>query len=60
MWDAMGIAAALGDDAIISASCGDCGEPMVNEILGGQLVRDEGVVHFAVPAKRWWDNIGFT
>jgi hypothetical protein len=25
-----------------------------------QLVEAEGVAHFAVPARRWWDNIGFT
>jgi hypothetical protein len=24
------------------------------------LARVEGVVHFALPALRWWDNIGFT
>lgn len=60
IWDAMGIAAALGQDAVITASCGDCGEPMTNEICSGLLTGDEGVVHFAIPAKRWWDNIGFT
>lgn len=60
MWDAMGIAALLDADAVISATCGDCGEPMVNEIQGRRLIRAEGVVHFALPAKRWWDNIGFT
>ena len=60
IWDAMGIAAALGRDAVIAASCGDCGEPMTAEIRGGRLSRGEGVIHFAVPAKRWWDNIGFT
>lgn len=60
IWDAMGIAAALGEDAVISAPCGECGENMVNEIRGGRLARGEGVVHFAIPAKRWWDNIGFT
>lgn len=60
IWDAMGIAAALGQDAVISAPCGDCGMGLVNEIRDGALSRGEGVVHFAVPAKRWWDNIGFT
>jgi len=60
IWDAMGIAAALGRDAVISAPCGDCGVSMVNEIRDARLVRDEGVIHFAIPAKRWWDNIGFT
>jgi hypothetical protein len=30
------------------------------EVRGGALAHGEGVVHFAVPARRWWDNIGFT
>lgn len=60
IWDALGIAAALGSDAVIEASCGDCGDAMTLEVRDGQLVRGEGVVHFAVPAHHWWDNIGFT
>jgi len=60
IWDALGIAAALGKDAVITASCGDCGERMVVEVRDGQLARGEGIVHFAIPARNWWDNIGFT
>ena len=60
IWDALGIAAALNADAVIRAPCGDCSEPMVLEVAGGGLRRGEGVIHFAVPAHRWWDNIGFT
>jgi hypothetical protein len=60
IWDALGIAAALGADAVITAPCGDCGDQMTLEVSDGRLVREEGVVHFAVPAHRWWDNIGFT
>lgn len=60
IWDALGIAAAVGADAVIEASCGDCGNAMVLEVRGEKLVRGEGVVHFAVPAHHWWDNIGFT
>ena len=59
-WDALGIAAALDADARISAPCGDCGEPMRLEVRGGHLTHGEGVIHFAVPAHHWWDNIGFT
>ena len=59
-WDALGIAAAVKRDATITAPCGDCGEPMTLEIRDAELVRAEGVVHFAVPAHHWWDNIGFT
>ncbi|MFY9550310.1 MAG: organomercurial lyase [Thermoanaerobaculia bacterium] len=60
IWDALGIPAALGKDAVISAPCGDCGEPMGLEVQYGRLVRSEGVIHFAVAAHHWWDNIGFT
>lgn len=60
IWDALGIAAALGEDAKILASCGDCGDPMSAEVRGGAVTRGDGVVHFAIPAKRWWENIGFT
>lgn len=60
IWDALGIAAALHADAEITAPCGDCGAPMEIAVRGGRLVRSEGVVHFGVPAPRWWDNIGFT
>ena len=60
VWDALGIAAAVGSDAVISAPCGDCGSGMTLEVRSGTLVRSEGVVHFAVRAHHWWDNIGFT
>ena len=33
---------------------------MTLEVRDGNLVRSEGVVHFAIPAHHWWDNIGFT
>ncbi|PYR57108.1 MAG: hypothetical protein DMF91_20230 [Acidobacteria bacterium] len=60
IWDALGIVAAIGTDAVIRAVCGDCSEPMVFEIADGKLKRSEGIIHFAVPAHHWWDNIGFT
>ena len=34
--------------------------PAAVEVREGRLVRGEGVVHFAIPAHHWWDNIGFT
>lgn len=60
IWDALGIAAALGKDALIRAPCGDCGEPMMLEVRNGKVTRSEGIIHFAIPAHHWWDNIGFT
>src|SRR3954468_4008250 len=41
IWDALGIAAAVGSDAVISAPCGDCGEAMTLEVRDGQLMQSE-------------------
>jgi hypothetical protein len=60
IWDALGIVAALDSDAVIHASCGDCSEPLTLGVAGGTLTRSEGIIHFAVPAHHWWDNIGYT
>jgi hypothetical protein len=63
-WDALGIPAALGVDATIHASCGDCEAPMKVVVTRGALTRSiddqEAVVHFAVPPRDWWTDIGFT
>ncbi len=60
VWDALGIPAALHADATVDAQCGDCGERLQLEVRDGALVRSEGVVHFGVPAARWWENIAFS
>ena len=60
IWDALGIPAILGEAGIIRATCGDCGAELVLEVRNGSLATQQGVVHFAVPARHWWDNIGFT
>ena len=60
IWDALGIVAALhASDAVVRAPCGDCGDLLEVEFRGGNLVGSEGVIHFAVPARHWWENIGF-
>lgn len=60
IWDALGIPAALHTDATVRAGCGDCADELVLEVQDGTLVREEGIVHFGVPAVRWWENIGYT
>lgn len=59
-WDALGISAMLQAPADISTSCADCGEPLPVQTTGRALSTGSGVVHFAVPAASWWDDIGFT
>ena len=60
IWDALGIAAMLGEDARITTGCGDCSDAMVLRVEGGKLAEGDGLVHFSVPAARWWENITFT
>jgi hypothetical protein len=60
IWDAFGVVAMLGGDGEVSTSCGDCGEPMTLAVEARRLAPAEGIAHFAVPAARWWENIGFT
>ena len=60
VWDALGVLAALHADGTVTAQCGECGDEMVLEVRDGALTRTAGVVHFGVPAARWWANIGFT
>ena len=57
IWDALGIPAMLRADARIDSSCGCCGEGMRLAVEGGELREAPGVVHFAIPAHRWWQDI---
>ncbi len=58
--DALGIPAMLGRDALINTSCGCCGGRMQLKVKRGAIDSADGVVHFAVPARRWYENIVFT
>jgi Alkylmercury lyase len=59
-WDAFGIAAALKRDADIDSTCADCSEPLTFQIRDGRPLPQECVVHFAVPAAHWWQDIIYT
>jgi len=56
IWDSLGIVATLHADARVLTSCGTSGETMELSVRGGALT-GEGTVHFALPARRWWDDI---
>ncbi len=60
IWDALGIPAMLKQDAHIRTACADCGSALNLTITEGSLGPAEGIVHFALPARRWWDNIVFS
>ena len=60
VWDGLAILAMLGIDGTVSTACADCEEPLPLRVTGGRLAPVDGVAHFAVPARRWWDDIGYT
>ena len=57
-WDAAGILSLLGDGES-RARCADCGAGLSIRVRGGRL-HGSGVVHFAVPPRRFWENVAFT
>jgi hypothetical protein len=58
IWDALGIIATLHADGRVLTSCGSSGETMELLVRDGVLA-GEGIVHFALPARRWWEDIVF-
>ena len=59
-WDALAIPGMLGTGARIRSRCEDCGEEIRLEVRDGAIRSAGELVHFAVPAARWWDDIFFT
>jgi Alkylmercury lyase len=60
-WDALAIPSLLNVDAQISTTCPGCGEVVAANVEDGRLKAPaDAVVHFLVPPKQFWDNIGFT
>ncbi len=60
IWDGLAILALLGFDGEVSTACPQSGQPLRVTVAKARLVEAPGVVHFAVPARDWWRNIGFT
>jgi hypothetical protein len=59
IWDGLGTVAMLGRSGRVETWCPDCQEPLVFTVREGELEPVDAVVHYAVPAARWWENIAF-
>jgi ribonuclease HI len=57
-WDAAGILSLVGDGETRTL-CADCGQPAGFGVQDAALVGD-GIVHFAVPPRRFWENVAYT
>jgi hypothetical protein len=60
IWDALAIPAMLRRDARITTACPCCDSPLKLTVHNGHFLQATGVIHFAVPASRWYENIVFT
>jgi hypothetical protein len=60
IWDALAIPVMLRRDAVITTACACCDSAMQLTVRNGRLPSAKGVIHFAVPASRWYENIVFT
>lgn len=58
VWDGLAILALLGDGTL-DTRCAGSGEPVRYTVRDG-VVQGDGVVHFLVPAREFWVDIGFT
>lgn len=58
-WDALGVLSALGADGTVTTTCADCGDPLEVAVERGSPT-GRAVLHIAVPAHSWWEDIVFT
>jgi hypothetical protein len=60
IWDALGVIAMMQGDGRVLTSCACCGESLVVSVRRGEVeATPPGIVHFAIPARHWWDDIVF-
>lgn len=59
-WDAFGIGAALDVDSEFDTHCPDCAEPIHVRVRDRRPDDTGPVFHVLVPAREWWNDIGFT
>jgi hypothetical protein len=59
-WDALGIPAALHQEAVVVSSCGQSGTPLRLQVGFEGPEPSQWLFHCQVPAARWWENLVFT
>ena len=58
-WDAAGVLSLVGGDGECRTRCADCGEEVAMSVRDGHMDGD-GVVHYVVPPRRFWENVAYT
>ena len=60
IWDGLAVLALLGLDGVVSTACPITGVPLHVAVADGAVTDAPGIAHFAVPARDWWRDIGYT
>ena len=60
VWDSLGVLAALKTDGMVRTRDAHSREAMTLVVRGGSPKPTPCVIHFAVPAAHWWDDIIYT
>lgn len=59
-WDALGVSALLGQDARMVAKHPNSGAELRFAVVDGELRAPDWLVHFALPVRRWYDDLVHT
>ena len=59
-WDYLALPALLSATGVQHARCAQSGAVVDAAFEAGAFVAGEGIVHFAVPPGRFWENVAFT
>ena len=59
-WDALGVPVTLRLPARVITACACCGDAVKFDVSPEHPPDTQDVMHFAVPAAHWWDDIVFT
>ena len=61
IWDALGILALIDADGEVLTSCPDCGDHIELVVREGAIDAPAGtVVHYGVPARKWYEDVAYT
>ena len=60
IWDLFGAAVLVGQPVRLLASCVDSGEPFVADVDPARGIAGDWVTHILLPARRWYEDVGFT
>ena len=59
-WDMLGIPMIAHESVRIDTHCTDCDDPWTLTATTHAPPAQEGVVHFLLPARKWYEDVGFT